>query len=149
MAKKKVKSSVNAATDEGVEQDSSIDFESALADVEAIVGSLESGELSLTESLGHYETGVRRLKQCHQLLAAAEQRVSVLSGFDADGNPITESLGEMEVRGGSGRASKAGTAKTATRRKSANSSKANDEGTDGPLNRSDDEQSVDDRPGLF
>ncbi|MDG2221868.1 MAG: exodeoxyribonuclease VII small subunit [Rubripirellula sp.] len=69
-----------------------VDFESSLAEVEQIVRQLETGELNLTESLGQYELGIKRLKQCHQVLEAAEQRVSQLAGFDADGNPIQHSL---------------------------------------------------------
>jgi exodeoxyribonuclease VII small subunit len=74
-----------------------------LAAVERIVARLESGELGLTESLEQYEQGIQQLKHCHALLAAAEQKVSLLSGFDADGNPITAPLDELQPRSGSGR----------------------------------------------
>lgn len=67
-----------------------VDFEESLQQVEQIVARLEGGELGLTESLEQYESGIRELKRCHALLEAAEQRVSLLSGFDADGNPVTE-----------------------------------------------------------
>ena len=67
-----------------------VDFERALADVESIVGKLESGELGLSDSLEQYEIGIRRLKQCHALLQQAERRVMLLSGVDSDGNPIAE-----------------------------------------------------------
>lgn len=66
------------------------DFESSLAKAEEILARLESGELGLTESLEQYEVGIRQLKRCHALLDAAEQRVTLLSGFDASGNPIEE-----------------------------------------------------------
>jgi len=79
------------------------DFESALSEVEEIVAALESGELGLSESLDRYEQGIKSLKRCHALLEAAEQRVSLLAGFDADGNPITEPFDETTVRTGSGR----------------------------------------------
>jgi exodeoxyribonuclease VII small subunit len=69
-----------------------VSFEKSLAEVEKIVSQLESGELGLTESLEKYERGIRQLKQCHTILDAAEQRVSVLSGFDADGNPVLEPM---------------------------------------------------------
>ncbi len=80
------------------------DFETALAQVERIVSQLESGELGLTESLSQYEIGIKQLKRCHRLLDVAEQRVSLLSGFDADGNPITEPLEVTSKRTGAGRA---------------------------------------------
>lgn len=88
MAKKKATSPKSAAP----KPNKSVDFESSLAEVERIVMQLETGELNLTESLGQYELGIKRLKQCHQVLEAAEQRVSQLAGFDADGNPIHQSL---------------------------------------------------------
>lgn len=71
-----------------------LDFEQSLLEVEQIVARLEGGQLGLAESLQQYEMGVQRLKNCHLLLDAAEQRVNVLSGFDSDGNPILEPLGE-------------------------------------------------------
>jgi exodeoxyribonuclease VII small subunit len=64
-------------------------FEESLAELEAIVGDLEGGELGLSDALARYEEGVRRLKQCHAQLQAAERRIELLSGVDADGNPVT------------------------------------------------------------
>ncbi|WP_222436061.1 exodeoxyribonuclease VII small subunit [Rubripirellula reticaptiva] len=147
MAKKKSASSANSSSASKPEE--SINFEDALAEVEAIVARLESGDLGLTESLGEYETGIKRLKQCHRLLAAAEQRVSVLAGFDADGNPITEELSELEVRGGAGR-SKSVSAKSApSARRSSKQSSRSDDGNDDALNEDKTSESVDEAPGLF
>lgn len=102
MAKKKVASSAKSP-------DNRPDFEASLAEVEKIVSNLESGELGLSESLQQYETGIKQLKRCHKLLDAAEQKVSLLSGFDADGNPITESIDQTSQRTGSGRTTKRST----------------------------------------
>ena len=33
---------------------------------------------------------MQRLKRCHTQLEAAERRIELLSGVDADGNPVTE-----------------------------------------------------------
>ncbi|GAA5505735.1 exodeoxyribonuclease VII small subunit [Novipirellula caenicola] len=86
MAKKK-----STASDPASESDSAeIDFEQAVGEVQQIVSELESGELGLSESLSHYERGIKRLNQCHGLLEAAERKVTLLSGFDADGNPVTD-----------------------------------------------------------
>lgn len=85
MAKKKAKTS----STEDKSDDRGIDFEESLGEVEGIVSQLESGELGLTASLQKYEQGIRELKQCQTLLDAAEQKISQLSGFDADGNPVT------------------------------------------------------------
>ena len=99
MAKKKA-NPAKKRTDKGA------DFEASLAEVEQIVARLESGELGLTESLEQYEKGIKQLKRCHGLLDAAEQKVSLLSGFDADGNPITEPMDPMSQRTGSDRPAK-------------------------------------------
>ncbi len=90
MAKKKTSGSKAAETD----RNESIDFEAAMEEIQTIVEDLESGSLGLTESLQHYETGVKRLEQCHAALAAAEQRVRVLSGFDENGYAQTDPLPE-------------------------------------------------------
>ncbi len=73
-----------------MEHEEELNFEAALAEVEAIVQELESGDTDLTQSLAQYEVGIKRLKQCHDLLQQAERRIELLSGFDADGNPVTE-----------------------------------------------------------
>ncbi|KAA1259552.1 Exodeoxyribonuclease 7 small subunit [Rubripirellula obstinata] len=90
MAKKKTASSKDSPN-----------FEEAIATIETIVGKLESGELDLTDSLEQYETGIKRLRQCHEILEKAEQKVTLLSGFDADGNPATEPMPETKFRGAS------------------------------------------------
>jgi exodeoxyribonuclease VII small subunit len=109
------------------DQEDPIDFEASLAGVEQIVAGLESGELGLTESLEQYETGIKQLKRCHALLDAAEQRVSLLSGFDADGNPVQEPMHETE-------------AATSDRKEG---------GQDALNSREPSRLSVDDTPGLF
>ncbi len=65
-------------------------FEKAIADVEQIVHQLESGRLDLSQSLNEYQRGVATLKECYDLLSQAERRITLLSGFDADGNPVSE-----------------------------------------------------------
>lgn len=65
-------------------------FEQALAAVEQIVHDLEEGQTGLAESLGKYEEGVQLLRRCHSLLDGAERRIELLSGVDAQGNPVTK-----------------------------------------------------------
>ena len=55
-------------------------FENALGELETLVETMEQGELSLEESVKHYERGIALLKQCHQALRQAEQTVMKLSG---------------------------------------------------------------------
>ncbi|NIP87144.1 MAG: exodeoxyribonuclease VII small subunit [Planctomycetales bacterium] len=69
-------------------------FEQALAEVEKIVHDLEAGKIGLAEALGRYEQGVQLLKDCYQLLEKAERRIELLSGVDAEGNPVVEPFGE-------------------------------------------------------
>lgn len=53
-------------------------FEAALAELESIVQGMETGKLSLEESLAAYQRGTALLKHCQGALAAAEQKVQVL-----------------------------------------------------------------------
>jgi exodeoxyribonuclease VII small subunit len=54
------------------------DYESALAELEAIVAEMESGQLPLEASLAAYTRGAELLQYCRQQLAAAEQQVKIL-----------------------------------------------------------------------
>lgn len=54
------------------------DFESALAELEALVERMEQGEVSLEESLQLFERGVNLTRTCQQALKAAEQKVQIL-----------------------------------------------------------------------
>lgn len=54
------------------------DFETALAQLEALVAQMEGGSLPLDQSLAAYERGVELAKVCQQRLDAAEQQVKVL-----------------------------------------------------------------------
>ena len=54
------------------------DFETALLQLEALVASMESGELPLEESLAAYRRGVALTRICQERLAQAEQQVKVL-----------------------------------------------------------------------
>jgi exodeoxyribonuclease VII small subunit len=53
-------------------------FEDHLAAVEGAVQKLESGDLPLEEALAAYEAGVKSLKQCEEILGAAEKKVDIL-----------------------------------------------------------------------
>ncbi|MBT9539868.1 exodeoxyribonuclease VII small subunit [Thiobacillus sp.] len=54
------------------------DYESALAEIEAIVAEMESGQLPLDASLAAYKRGAELLNYCRQQLADAEQQVKIL-----------------------------------------------------------------------
>lgn len=72
-------------------------FESAVDEIEQIVQRLESGQLDLGESLQQYARGIETLQECHRLLEDAERRVTLLSGFDADGNPVTTPIDQAQL----------------------------------------------------
>ena len=62
-------------------------FEAALAELEAIVATMEGGQLPLTESLAAYKRGAELLQYCQSALKDAEQQVrifekGVLKAFD-------------------------------------------------------------------
>jgi len=65
-------------------------FEEALERLEEIVHLLEEGEIGLGEALARYEEGVKLLRQSYDLLERAERRIELLSGVDAEGNPIAQ-----------------------------------------------------------
>lgn len=54
-------------------------FEDSLKELESIVTKLESGEMSLEESLDRFEQGTKLYKECKELLSIAEKKVSVLT----------------------------------------------------------------------
>ena len=55
------------------------DFERSLDELEQIVQRMETGELSLDDSLSAYERGVSLYRQCRGALDQAELRVKLLS----------------------------------------------------------------------
>ena len=57
-------------------------FNKGLLQLEEIINKMESGELSLEDSLKYFEEGVKIHRQCHIALTDAEQRINVLSDTD-------------------------------------------------------------------
>lgn len=55
------------------------DFESALAELEAIVQTLEDGQLTLEQSLERFERGITLSRYCHERLESAEKRIELLN----------------------------------------------------------------------
>lgn len=55
------------------------DFENSLKELEKIVRELESGEVSLDESLKKFEVGIGLYKKCRETLECAEKRIKILS----------------------------------------------------------------------
>lgn len=68
--------------------DSPADFEQQLKRLEELVEQMESGELSLEDSLAAFEEGVALTRIAQTALQAAEQRVLALS--EADGELLAQ-----------------------------------------------------------
>ncbi|MGB0445538.1 MAG: exodeoxyribonuclease VII small subunit [Porticoccaceae bacterium] len=71
-----------------------VDFEQQLAALEDLVNSLESGELSLEESLKSFEQGIKVARDCQAALKSAEQKVEVLmrQGDELVSQPFEDEL---------------------------------------------------------
>ena len=67
-------------------QNEPMTFEQALTRLEAIVRTLEAGELPLDETVRLYEEGQRLRNFCEQYLADAEQRITIIR--QASGNSV-------------------------------------------------------------
>ncbi len=59
-------------------------FEESLSELEALVENMETGELSLEDSLSAFERGIALTRSCQQALQAAEQKVEILTAKTAD-----------------------------------------------------------------
>jgi len=64
--------------------ESPINFEAALEELEALVERMETGELSLEESLRAFERGVALTRDCQRALKDAELRVQALTESGGD-----------------------------------------------------------------
>ncbi len=60
------------------EKKTTVNFEKAIKDLEKIVEDLESGELSLEQSLKTFEKGIKLTRQCQGELEKAELKVKKL-----------------------------------------------------------------------
>lgn len=65
-------------------------FESAVAELERIVTSMEAGQMSLEESLASYKRGAELLKFCQAALQEAQQQVKLLE------NGVLKTFGPTE-----------------------------------------------------
>lgn len=76
----------------------SIDFERSLRELEAIVEKLETGNLSLEESLKCFEQGVGLTRLCQKALREAEQKVRIL--MEKEGGQALEPFEAGSEEGG-------------------------------------------------
>ena len=57
-------------------------FNKGLDELEVIINKMESGDISLEDSLKYFEKGVKIHRKCHTALKDAEQRINILSAED-------------------------------------------------------------------
>jgi exodeoxyribonuclease VII small subunit len=71
---------------------SEMSFEVAIEKLQATVKKLESGELTLEQSLQQFEEGVKLTRACQAELSTAEKRVEIL--MKAEGKPEFQPFGK-------------------------------------------------------
>ncbi len=54
------------------------EFEASIKALEAVVASLEKGDVSLDEALKQFETGIKLTRTCQGLLTDAEKKINQL-----------------------------------------------------------------------
>ncbi len=75
-------------------------YEAAMAELETLVASMESGELPLEASLAAYRRGAELVRYCQQKLERVEQQVKVLEGDVL--KPLAAESGGQASRGDDG-----------------------------------------------
>ena len=73
---------------------SGFDFEKSLGELESIVEKMEKGDLTLEESLQHFEKGVALTRACQKALEEAEQKVKIL--MEKDGKSSLQDFDSSE-----------------------------------------------------
>ncbi|TSA18404.1 MAG: exodeoxyribonuclease VII small subunit [Betaproteobacteria bacterium] len=68
----------------------SLSFETALAELEKLVAGMETGQLSLEESLAAHKRGLELAQYCQARLAQAQQQVQVLEANTLQAFPGAE-----------------------------------------------------------
>ena len=63
-------------------------FEKSIEELESLVSALESGDLSLEDSLKTFESGIKLTQLCQKSLQDAEQKVQVL--LEENGQTVTK-----------------------------------------------------------
>ena len=71
-----------------------VSFEESLTELEELVKKMDSGELSLEESLTAFENGIGLIRNCQSALQSAEQKVQML--VEKNGELNTEAFEEDE-----------------------------------------------------
>lgn len=76
--------------------DKDISYEQAMERLQKILAAMESGDMTLEESISAYETAVGLIKQCRALLDAADRRIEVLKE-QADGEVTVQPVADAYI----------------------------------------------------
>ena len=80
---------MNAQTKANDQKSDDMSFEQALAELETIVTSLESGQAPLEDSISAYERGMTLKQHCEKKLKEAQEKIEKIT-IGPDGTPSTE-----------------------------------------------------------
>lgn len=72
----------------------SLDLETSLSELESIVAQMETGELTLEQSLAAFEQGIKLTRDCQTRLQQAEQQVQML--IEQNGEPTLTNFDAQE-----------------------------------------------------
>ncbi|MCM2343410.1 MAG: exodeoxyribonuclease VII small subunit [Alphaproteobacteria bacterium] len=72
-----------------------LNFESALAELDVIVRDLETGKTSLEESISAYERGIALRNHCEQKLREAQAKIEKIT-VNSDGSVSVKPFAEQE-----------------------------------------------------
>ena len=73
----------------------SLNFESALSELQGIVKNLETGQTALEDSITAYERGMALKKHCEKKLSEARSKIEKIS-ISSDGTVSAAPFGEQE-----------------------------------------------------
>ena len=91
--------SADSSKDSSKDSIESIGFEKALDELDALVRRMESGQLSLDDSIAAYRRGAELARFCQTKLASAEQEIKRLEGDLLKPLDIAELRGNVDKSG--------------------------------------------------
>ncbi len=73
-----------------------LSFEQAIENLTQIVDRIETGQVSLAESLGQYEKGMAMIKHCRGILLDAEKRIEQIAENEDESDEDDENDGSED-----------------------------------------------------
>ena len=77
-----------------MESKKKLNLEKSLADLEALVEELESGDLPLEQAMQKFEAGIKLTRGCQAALKDAEQKVEILLKSAGGGDLVEEFIAD-------------------------------------------------------